>query len=230
MLCEVDLAPLWKRPDGAQAGLHVLEGFYGPEHYRLSLALTQVRRDSLQPNVFHVLGKIRYKKRVQEVAGDITIAQLTDYYFPERVSSQVPDSAGLPGPAQGYSALASFTLHSRQQPASRLQGVAGLDFALDERGAIFEIGALDGMTPDLETASEGAGLLLRGQWLNGPAGPAQPFVLSRNLMLSATGLFKDFGVGDRGGEINPKYAHLGWDDYWQNEEWWADAAQPALSL
>jgi hypothetical protein len=40
----------------------------------------------------------------------------------------------------------------------------------------------------------------------------------------------DFNIGERGFMLNPKYAHLGWDKYWQNDEWWADSPQPSLNL
>lgn len=229
MLGQVNLAPVLRNFD-YKGGEVPMEGFYGVDNYRLSLILTQVQRDSLQPNVYHVAGKTRYKKFIDEVVGDIVLAQLGDYYFPEIVTSMVVDSAGVSEPAQGYSVLANFVLRSRRQPTSCLSGVAGLDFSIDKRGAIQQIGAPDGFTPDKQAASEGAGLLLRGEWLNGPAGVNRSFVLSYNLMLAAKDLFKDFGVGDRGGEINPKYAHLGWDKYWENDEWWANAQKPALSL
>jgi len=31
-----------------------------------------------------------------------------------------------------------------------------------------------------------------------------------------------FGLGDRSGNINRKYARVGWDTYWKNEEWWVE--------
>lgn len=231
MLRQMDLAPLLLYefyPDNTE--IRPMEGFYGTDHYRLSLVLTRVQRDSLQPNVFHVQGKTRYKQAVEDVTGDITVAQLADYYNQDILASRALDSLGNAPAARAYSALLNFSLRSRQQPARCLQGVGGLDFYIDELGKMEVVGSPDGITADPAAPGKGAGLLIRGQWLNGPATPTGPFVLSRNVFVSAADLFDDFGVGDRGGEINPKYAKLGWDKYWENDEWWAETQKPALSI
>jgi hypothetical protein len=230
MLRQVDLAPLLLYDFYPDTEIRPMEGFYGPDHYRLSLVLTRVQRDSLQPNVFHVQGKTRYKKAVEEVTGDITVAQFGDYYDQEILASRAVDSLGNAPAARAYSALLNVTLSSQQQHTRRLQGVGALDFYIDELGKMEKVSSPDGVSASPNAPGKGAGLLLRGEWLNGPAGTNRSFVLSRNIFISADGLFKDFGVGDRGGEINPKYAKLGWDKYWENDEWWADAQKPALSL
>ena len=30
-------------------------------------------------------------------------------------------------------------------------------------------------------------------------------------------------MGEREVEINKEYRHLGWDNFWENDEWWVDA-------
>ncbi|UOQ71238.1 hypothetical protein [Hymenobacter cellulosilyticus] len=36
-------------------------------------------------------------------------------------------------------------------------------------------------------------------------------------------LLGDFNVGGRIVEVNPKYARYGWNEYYENEEWWTTA-------
>jgi hypothetical protein len=35
-------------------------------------------------------------------------------------------------------------------------------------------------------------------------------------------VMKRFDIGERGSHINPKYARVGWNSFWENKEWWAD--------
>ena len=56
------------------------------------------------------------------------------------------------------------------------------------------------------------------------------FVVPDNVFAAAPEVCKDFGIGDRSREINPKYAKPGWSELWENEEWWADSPKPKLSL
>ena len=54
--------------------------------------------------------------------------------------------------------------------------------------------------------------------------------MSSDIFLLSPSLIKDFGIGDRGAQVNPKYAKLGWNELWENDEWWADSPKPKLSL
>ena len=38
------------------------------------------------------------------------------------------------------------------------------------------------------------------------------------------------GIGDRSEEVNPNLAELGWNEAWENDEWWADSPKPSLNL
>jgi len=45
---------------------------------------------------------------------------------------------------------------------------------------------------------------------------------SQDLFIFANDILEDFSFGEREIEINKKYRALGWDNYWENEEWWND--------
>jgi len=46
---------------------------------------------------------------------------------------------------------------------------------------------------------------------------------SRDLFRFANDILQDFSYGEREIEINPKYRNLGWDNFWDGEEWWHDS-------
>jgi hypothetical protein len=73
------------------------------------------------------------------------------------------------------------------------------------------------------TPSLGAGVLYTGTWTSN-AGQVKPATWVVNI-LSYVGpqVFSDFIIGERDRDINPKYARLGWNGYWENEEWWSSA-------
>ena len=39
----------------------------------------------------------------------------------------------------------------------------------------------------------------------------------------ANNILADFSYGERDIQINEKYVHLGWDNYWEQDEWWVDS-------
>lgn len=41
---------------------------------------------------------------------------------------------------------------------------------------------------------------------------------------------KSLRLGDRSEEINPNLAKLGWNEAWENDEWWATSPKSSLSL
>ncbi|RSK45063.1 hypothetical protein [Hymenobacter rigui] len=231
MLQEVDLSTLWFGwgSEGISQEPAVLEGFYGADNYRFSLVFTQVRRDSLRPDVFHVRAKSRYKKLVDELTGTLTMTSMFDYYDPGRLMFQ-SDSTVDTLTTKAYSAYAQLQLHRTRQPIRRINGTAALDFYItQERHVGCITSPLAGMT-DEEAPSRGSGLLLKGTWQNELPGPNKRFTVARDVFTIADGFLANFGVGDRGAMVNPKYRNRGWDDMWYNEEWWAEPRKPALSL
>jgi hypothetical protein len=61
-------------------------------------------------------------------------------------------------------------------------------------------------------------------------GQVKSFIVSPDVAAVAPFVFKDFMLDERMGQINPKYAKLGWNEFWSNEEWWADSPKLGLSI
>lgn len=116
---QVNLAPAWQGRGGA------MEGFYGPDHYRISFHVDSVWRDAAQSNVYQFRGRDRCKRVITPFAGTLIVTRL----------AALPDTFGLlhrPG-EQTYSAFASFVL--REDPtakgAGHCTGRAVLDVQVD---------------------------------------------------------------------------------------------------
>lgn len=239
MLRQVNLANLYLAPDESTAsGVQTtLDGFVGQDPQRLSLALLRVTRDSLKPQVFHLVGKTRFQNHIADFTGELRISRITDFYDQETLLTQNDDSFvqdttsnGFPKGqilnARAYSATANFRfISSGSALPFLLTGRAMLDFWLNNSGKTGLLYAPCEGCIDNKAPAKGSGLLLRGTWLTANS---KPFVVSRDAFFIAPAIIQDFGIGDRGAEVNPKYAKLGWSNYWENDEWWADSPTPSL--
>lgn len=79
LLASYDLSGLWQNADEMRSRPRpVFEGFFGPDHYRFRMALTEVRREPANPAIYHVAGKCRYRKNIRPFRGTITVRQITD--------------------------------------------------------------------------------------------------------------------------------------------------------
>jgi hypothetical protein len=236
-LRQVNLASLFLAPEAGQNG--VLDGFFGRDPQRLSLAILQATRDSLNPELFHLIGKTRYQKQVSSFAGTLQISRIEDFHDQARLLSQGEDSfiqdtttagEGAILNAHAYSAVASFRFASRPPGTYALEGRAMLDFWITDKGKAGGLYASCEGCPDDQAPSKGSELLLQGKRLNYKDKSERGFLVCRDVFFIANGLIPNFGIGDRGAQVNPKYAKLGWRTYWENDEWWADSPKPSLSL
>jgi len=233
MLRQVDLANLFR--DNSP----VLDGFFGNNPQRLSLALVKVTRDSLSPGLFHIVGKSRYKKQVAPFTGTIQLTRVADYYDQGRLLSQGEDTfiqdttAGGTGDilnARAYSAAGAFSFTGKAPAPYALSGRALLDFWITDKGKIGGLYSPCEGCVEEEAPTKGSGLLMRGNWLDTNTKSARPFLVCRDVFFISNNLIADFAIGDRGAQVNPKYDKQGWRDYWENDEWWADSPQPSLNL
>lgn len=240
-LRKVDLSNLFRAPEPSQRGAArtVLDGFFGNNPQRLSLAILNVVRDSLKPNLFHVVGKARYKKQTTAFTGTIHITSIAEYYDQGQLLTQGEESFIQDTTASGngdilnanaYSAAASFNFAGVSPAPYALSGRALLDFWLTDKGKIGGLYSPCEGCVDIEAPSKGSVLLLRGQWLDDSTKPERYFQVCRDVFFIANSLIDNFGIGDRGGQVNPKYNKFGWNTYWENEEWWADSPRPSLHL
>jgi hypothetical protein len=73
-----------------------------------------------------------------------------------------------------------------------------------------------------DTPNRGSGIRYDGIWKSYKTGKTKPVIWAKDIFRFANDILKDFSVGEREVEINPIYRNLGWDDYWENMEWWVD--------
>lgn len=241
---QIDLSKLWQSDTKERREHPVLEGFFGPDHYRFMMVFKQVSRDKVQPEVYHVSGKCHYRQNIRPFTGTLTLRRLEDadvFYSP---SDNILSPAYAAGSADAdsmserlsramaqlhfYSAWARLQLLEEAAENSGLfEGEAVLNFYVAPR---HQVGYASAPALTAGEPARGSGLLLRGARRNTTTQQVKKFVVADDVFAAAPDVYKDFGVGDRGFEINPKYAKLGWNKAWANEEWWADSPKPSLNL
>ncbi|MCB2379523.1 hypothetical protein LGH70_18140 [Hymenobacter sp. BT635] len=191
-----------------------LNGFIGPEHYRTELVLTAVVPDSSQSNLYRVSGKSRYKNVMTPLSGSITLTQLFD-----QANVAGLDKNKHQEPENTYSAVGTFELveDSTVRGAGRYAGTVVIDFLVgaDQQLEIYNKGR--------HTASRDGGITLDGTWTSLATKRQKPVVWVYYIWSYGESVLKNFNVGERGPEVNPKYAKLGWGEFWENDEWWHEA-------
>ncbi|MGY3090989.1 hypothetical protein ACVWYF_004053 [Hymenobacter sp. UYAg731] len=221
MLRQYDLAPLWANREEGTAAQSAMEGFFGTTPYRISFYFSNVERDLAQPNVFRLTGLDRYKKVITPFTGTITVRSIVP--FTNSMYVDAPDST-----ARAFTAVGRFVL--REDPATKgagnYVGEALLDFYYDAHGRLNQASVLDGvMNP-----TKGCGLLFRGSHVSNITGQHRPVAFANFYGAVVPQALEKLGLGDRVDAVNPHMARLGWNEAWENDEWWAKSPKPSLSL
>jgi hypothetical protein len=74
-----------------------------------------------------------------------------------------------------------------------------------------------------QTPAQASGYKLTGNWKSYKTNKTKPVIFGKDIFTLANDILADFNIGERDVEINPKYRHLGWDNYWDMKEWWAES-------
>jgi len=239
MLQQINLSELWRSFNNTDPKPLILEGFFGPDHYRFEVVFTQVRRDNKQPEVYHVEGKTHYRKNVRPFSGTLIIRQLADLNASWDYDDFVPAQTELLPPdtvearyerarqqSHPYTARAELQLKEALTPDSGIfMGEAILNFFVTDT---HRIGYVVEPVLNPQHPAGGAAILLRGSRLNQSTRQIKQFVVASDKFAAAPDIYQDFGVGERSHQVSPKYAHLGWNEEWQNEEWWTDSPKATL--
>ncbi|OON69262.1 hypothetical protein B0919_08170 [Hymenobacter sp. CRA2] len=221
-LARHDLKTLWLpvKAEGEWGGYEgpepVQNGFFGADHYRIEFALLSVVRDAKQPQLYHVKGKNRYKGRITPFSGTITITKVYQNPPAKDVNDQ---------PVPQYTVVGPFELREdATTPGSgTFKGTVAADVTVWNDGRV----ELD-VQPN--TAAANCGYKFSGQWVSARTGQVKPVLWGDNLNAVSRQLFSDFMVGERMPHVNPKYAKLGWNRIWDNDEWWAETPANATAL
>lgn len=220
LLQQYDLAPLWANQTDDPTHNFAMEGFYGSPPYRISFYFSKVERDPAQPTLFHVVGLDRYKKVITPFTGSITVQAIRP--FTKEMFADI-DSTAKP-----YTATGVFEL--KEDPATkgagRYAGRVVLDFYIDANGRIGQAMDLTGS----HNPTKGCGLLFSGTQVSNSTGRRQPVAFANFYGAVVPQALEKLGLGDRSDEVNPNLAKLGWNQVWENDEWWAASPKPKLSL
>ena len=221
-----NLAPLWQADYGQRENdstrPSILNGFYGDEHRHIAVIFEHVQRDATHPNVFRVQGRTRYKKTITPFEGTITVDGI------KPLKTMLDLDSVEEARARSYTATARFVL--REDPTTKgagtYQGTALMDFYQEGSGKL----NLVQIMPDADLPTGGGGLVFKGQWKSNRTSRQQAVAFASYPEAVLPNALADLYIGERGETLNPKYAGLDWSEAWENEEWWAKPAKPALSL
>lgn len=204
-----------------KAGYELMNGFFGPDHYRIEFAMLEVKQDPDDPTHYLLRGQNRFKQRITPFTGDLTINQLRSQPQVEISKGESNEYGQQLNRQNMYCAIGTFRLReaSGQPGSGTFEGRAVIDFRVDEEGQL----SLDSRNEEVGTM--GGEVLLEGYWTSTATRQRKAITLVRNIIHYNQDIFEEFTIGERDPDFNPKYARLGWDTYWQNEEWWAEPGQ-----
>lgn len=211
LLARANLGRLWqhKPQNGTE---DVLNGCFGYDGRRLEFVFTAVQADAKSPGRYLVAGKFRCYGDVTPFRGSIELQQV------QRLPADVAvyEGNGV-STAPTYCATGGFALQATSSHGlgGQFSGHIALDFQLtpSQHPLLME--------NTRNPATRNGGLLFEGTWREDAAGETLPVVWKQGLAVTRQVLSR-FDVGDRSGSINPKYARVGWNSFWKNDEWWAE--------
>ena len=206
-----DFGGLWRHQP--QVGTEdVLNGCYGAECQRLEFVFTSVQADARQPGRYVVAGKFRCYNEVTPFRGSVYLQQVQR--LPVDVVSYYNNSSAA---APTYCASGRFAVQatSNRGLGGQFTGRVALDFQLDPRKKPFLVAG----TPNLATRQ--GGILFDGQWLENAASEPVRAFWKQGIAVTRQ-ILSRFEIGLRDQEINPRYARMGWNTFWKNDEWWAE--------
>jgi len=196
-------------------------GFYGTDRYRIEFVFTKAVQDDQDPSVYHVTGKNRFKKTISSFEGVLHFDQVQQFTDPNLDMSDV-DNMEI---QKMYTLAGDFEFS--EDPNLATSGIFKGRF-------ISEIGVDKKGNPSLwfftnDTPGKGSGYRFDGNW-TGFKNPSlvKPVLWSRDLFRFANDILENFSYGERDIEINPKYRSLGWDNFWDGEEWWHETPKKEI--
>ncbi len=196
-------------------------GFYGDNRYRIEFVFTKVVKSTTDPALYFVEGKNRHKKTVTPFHGTMRIGQVRAFSDPNMDEDET-DAIGF-GDKYAVAGTFEFPEDSAQLATSGLfKGNFKLDF-VEIKNAEANTATKDLWFFSDDAPASGSGYRFDGTWASYvKKDMVKPVIWSRDLFRFANGVLKDFSYGERDIEINPAYRALGWDNYWDAEEWWTD--------
>ncbi len=230
LLAKHNLTSLLQTVAGVEAAgkEHIYNGFFGPEHRRIELVFTNVQRDPARPNVYHIQGKDRYRGLITPFSGTLEFTQVVEQprYTKKEIAALRAGEVDYAGDDyyteenkhQLYTTAGIFKLRedSTHKNSGVFRGVVALDLYPDPKNGLDLVSRTD------RTLARGSKAKFEGTWTRyGTAtSTSKPVVWVEDIFAYGEHVFNNFTVGMRDIDFNPKYAKLGWNTYWANDEWW----------
>jgi hypothetical protein len=213
LLARTNLGRLWQH--NPQNGPEdVLNGCFGYDGRRLEFVFLTVQPDTKNPGRYLVAGKFRCYGDVTPFRGSVELQQVQRLPAGVAVYESASSEAST---APTYCATGGFILQatSHHGLGGQFTGRIALDFQLTpSRRAVL-------MESTANPTTRNGGLLFDGAWADSPASETVPAVWKQGVAVTRQVLSR-FEIGHRDVEINPKYARVGWNTFWKNEEWWVE--------
>ena len=221
VLSRAHLSRLWLHAPNAGTE-DVFNGFYGYDYQRLEVVFLSVTAIAAKPGSYAVTGKTRLYAEVAPFRGTISLHNVQ----PLPATIEVADGSHPTWPA--YCATGSFILRYTTAGSGlggQYIGRVALDFQVNPATgrAVLAYSTTNPVT-------RRGGLLFEGQWRQSPTAPADEAVavLWKQGPAVTHQILTHFSLGGRGPEIvNLRYAKVGWDTFWENEEWWVPSRRMA---
>ncbi len=191
----------------------IFDGFYGKDNYRISFFIEKVQKDSSDASHYILSGKTKYKDNIEPFTGEIRLNSMKKAIYEEKYE-------GENSTQNYYSATGEFKFIEQGASKGTFAGQISLDFQGYIADNVHKV-VLCRLTNLSE--AKGAGFIMKGTWTNANGTLKKPLLLAGDLFAIANEILPEFSIGERDVEINPKYRHLGWDDYWSNKEWWNES-------
>ena len=218
-----DFSILWCAQNFKRQMHSPMEGFYGPTHYRISVYFDQVWRDSLRLDRYLVCGRDRYHKVITPFCGTITVQSIVQAKLDVDNSYQPTDSVRT----FVVRAIYKFIEDPATKGAGIYRGEAQLDAYEDQHGQL----RLADIYGTSYNPTGGGGVLFRGDWTDNLTGRRRPAAWAANLeAVAPQPVMEEQQAGGRVGDVDPILARLGWNEFWENDEWWAKSSKPKLRL
>jgi hypothetical protein len=201
----------------ASEGNWPVNGFFGEDRYRIEFLFTEVKQDENDPTLYYIKGKNRHKKVISLFEGKMKLNQLRSFIDPNLNTEEV-DAMGV---RENYTAQGLFELNETDKTSpysGAFKGNMKMEFSLQDDGVANLWYYSTGLP------SGGAGYRFDGNWASytDPT-KVKPIIWAADIFRIGNDILKDFSVGERDVEINETYRNLGWDNFWENDEWWTDA-------
>jgi hypothetical protein len=210
LLARTNLGKLWQHQP--QSGTEdVLNGCFGYDGRRLEFVFTTVQADAKSPGRYLVAGKFRCYDDVTPFRGSIELQQV------QRLTTELAAYSEYDkNKTPTYCATGSFALRATSSHGigGQFTGRIALDFKLTPTNRA------ELVTYTSNPATHSGGLLFDGTWREDAASEtAIPAIWKQGIAVTRQ-IMTRFEIGNRDSHINPKYARVGWNNFWKNDEWW----------